>query len=148
AGIDAQNVPYKGEGPAVADLVAGQTNFATPNLAAAIAFINQGKLRALAVTSKERAPQIPGVPTVGETLPGFENYGWFGIVAPAGTPKEIVDKVYRDTAKALDSTEMRARFFVQGMSTVGNAPTDFEKDMRAERARWAQVVKQRKIAVK
>jgi tripartite-type tricarboxylate transporter receptor subunit TctC len=148
AGIDAQHVPYKGEGPAVADLVAGQTNFATPNLAAAIAFINAGKLRALAITSKERAPQIPDVPTVGETLPGFENYGWFGIVAPAGTPKQIVDKVFRDTAKALDSTEMRARFFVQGMSTVGNSPADFEKDMRAERARWAQVVKQRKISVK
>jgi tripartite-type tricarboxylate transporter receptor subunit TctC len=148
AGLDVQNVPYKGEGPAVADLVAGQTNFATPNLAAAIAFINQGKLRALAVTGRERAPQLPEVPTVGETLPGFENYGWFGLVAPAGTPKEIVDKIYRDTAKALDSSEMRARFYVQGMTTVGNAPADFERDMRAERARWAEVVKQRKISVK
>jgi tripartite-type tricarboxylate transporter receptor subunit TctC len=148
AKIDVQNVPYKGEGPAVADLVAGQTNFATPNLAAAISFINQGKLRALAITSKERAPQLPDVPTVAETLPGFENYGWFGIVAPTGTPKEIVEKVYHDTAKALDTTDMRARFFVQGMTTVGNAPADFERDMREERARWATVVKERKISVK
>jgi tripartite-type tricarboxylate transporter receptor subunit TctC len=148
AGIDVQNVPYKGEGPAVADLVAGQTNFATPNLAAAIAFVNQGKLRVLAVTGRERAPQLPDTPTVAETLPGFENYGWFGLVAPAGTPKEILDKVYRDTIKALDSTEMRARFFVQGMTPVGNSPAEFEKEMRSERQRWAQVVKQRKISVK
>jgi tripartite-type tricarboxylate transporter receptor subunit TctC len=148
AKIEVQNVPYKGEGPAVADLVGGQTTMATPNIAAAIAFINQGKLRALGVTGRERAPQLPNVPTVAETLSGFENYGWFGLVAPAGTPKEIVDKVYRDTVKALDTTEMRARFFVQGMSIVGNSPTDFERDMRAERARWATVVKERKISVK
>lgn len=148
AGIDVQNVPYKGEGPAVADLVAGQTTFATPNLAAAIAFINNGKLRALAVTSRERAPQLPNVPTVAETLPGFENYGWFGIVAPAGTPQAIIDKVHRDTVKVLDSTEMRARFFVQGMETVGNTPEEFTRAMAAERARWATVVKERKISVK
>jgi tripartite-type tricarboxylate transporter receptor subunit TctC len=148
AGIDIQNVPYKGEGPAVADLVAGQTNVATPNLAAAISFINQGKLRALAVTGRERAPQLPEVPTVGETLSGFENYGWFGIVAPAGTAKEIVEKIYRDTRTVLDTTDMRARFFVQGMTIVGNAPGEFERDMRAERALWANVVKQRRIGVK
>jgi tripartite-type tricarboxylate transporter receptor subunit TctC len=148
AKIEVQNVPYKGEGPAVQDLVGGQTTFATPNIAAAISFINGGKLRALAVTGRERAPQLPAVPTVAETLAGFENYGWFGIVAPAGTPKEIVDKVYRDTVKVLDSTEMRARFFVQGMTIVGNTPTDFARDMRAERARWATVVKERKISVK
>lgn len=148
AGIDVQNVPYKGEGPAVADLVAGQTTFATPNIAAAIAFINSGKLRALAVTSRERAPQMPNVPAVAETLPGFENYGWFGIVAPAGTPKDIVFKVYRDTAKALDSSEMRARFFVQGMETVGNTPEEFGRAMNTERARWATVVKERRISVK
>ena len=148
AKIDMQHVPYKGEGPAVADLVAGQINVATPNLAASINFITQGKLRALAVTSRERAPQLPNVPTVAEVLPGFENYGWFGIVAPAGTPQEVLDKVYRDTVKALDSAEMRGRFFVQGMTPVGNSPADFEKAMRDERARWATVVKERNISVK
>ena len=148
AKIEVQNVPYKGEGPAVTDLVAGQTTFATPNIAAAIAFINSGKLRALAVTGKERAPQLPSVPTVAETLPGFENYGWFGLVAPAGTPKDVVLKVYRDTVKALDSAEMRGRFFVQGMETVGNTPEEFTRAMTTERARWANVVKERKISVK
>ena len=145
AEIEVQNVPYKGEGPAVADLVAGQLTMATPNIAAAISFINAGKLRALAVTSRERAPQLRDVPTVAETISGFENYGWFGLVAPTGTPKEIVNKVYRDTAKALDSTEMRARFFVQGLEPVGNTPDEFGRAMATERARWAKVVRDRKI---
>ena len=118
---------------------------ATPNVAAAIAFINAGKLRALAVTSRERAPQLRDVPTVAETIAGFENYGWFGLVAPTGTPKEVIDKVYRDTAKALDSTEMRARFFVQGLEPVGNTPDEFARAMATERARWAKVVRERKI---
>ncbi len=146
--LDIQHVPYKGEGPAVADLVAGQTTMATPNLAAAINFINAGKLRPLAVTSRERAPQLPNVPTVGETLAGFENYGWFGLVAPAGTPKGVVDKVHRDSVQALDSAEMRARFFVQGMTIVANAPEEFEKAMRAERVMWAKIVAERRISVK
>jgi len=145
AGVEVQNVPYKGEGPAVADVVAGQLTMAVPNLAAAMSFINGGKLRALAVTSKERAPQLPEVPTVAELIPGFENYGWFGIVAPAGTPKEIVDRVYRDTVKALDSTEMRARFFVQGLEPVGNTPEEFARAMATERARWQKVVRERRI---
>jgi len=145
AGIEIQNVPYKGEGPAVADLVAGQLTTATPNVAAAISFINGGKLRALAVTSKERAPQLRDVPAVSEIVPGFENYGWFGLVAPTGTPKEVVDKVYRDTVKALDSTEMRARFFVQGLEPVGNTPAEFARAMATERARWAKVVRERRI---
>jgi tripartite-type tricarboxylate transporter receptor subunit TctC len=145
AGIEIQNVPYKGEGPAVADLVAGQTTTATPNIAAAISFVNGGKLRALAVTSKERAPQLRDVPAVSEIVPGFENYGWFGLVAPTGTPKEVVDKVYRDTVKALDSTEMRARFFVQGLEPVGNTPQEFARAMATERARWAKVVRERRI---
>jgi tripartite-type tricarboxylate transporter receptor subunit TctC len=148
ARIEVQNVPYKGEGPAIADLVAGQLTAATPNVAAAISFINGGKLRALAVTSRERAPQLRDVPAVAETIPGFENYGWFGLVAPAGTSKEVVDKVYRDTVKALDSTEMRARFFVQGLEPVGNSPDEFARAMATERARWAQVVRERKITAK
>ena len=145
AGIEVQNVPYKGEGPAVADLIAGQTTMATPNIAAAISFINGGKLLALAVTSKERAPQLRDVPAVSEIVPGFENYGWFGLVAPTGTPKEVVEKVYRDTVKAIDSTEMRARFFVQGLEPVGNTPAEFARAMATERARWAKVVRERRI---
>ncbi|HEY5126151.1 MAG TPA: tripartite tricarboxylate transporter substrate binding protein [Bradyrhizobium sp.] len=147
ANLNITSVPYKGEGPAMTDLVGKQINMATANLAAAIGFINQGKLRALAVTGKQRSPQLPDVPTVAETLPGFENIGWFGLMAPAGTPKAIIDKVYRDTAKFLDTSELRARLYVLGMVPVGNSPAQFAKAIREESGRWAKVVRERKIVV-
>ncbi|MEK7435989.1 MAG: tripartite tricarboxylate transporter substrate binding protein, partial [Pseudomonadota bacterium] len=90
ANLNVISIPYKGEGPAMTDLVANQINMATVNMPGAIGFINQGKLRALAVTGKERSPQLPDVPAAAETLPGFENIGWFGLMAPAGTPKEVL----------------------------------------------------------
>ena len=147
ANLDVISIPYKGEGPAMTDLVANQINMVTANIPGAIGFINQGKLRALAVTGKQRSPQMPDVPTVAETLPGFENIGWFGLMAPTGTPKEVLEKVYHDTAKILDSTEMRARFYVLGMVPVGNTPAQFAEAIREESARWAKVVRERKIVV-
>jgi len=148
ARIDAVQVPYRGEGPALVGLVGGETNFTVTNVAATIGHISGGRLRALGVTSKTEAPQLPGVPPIAKTLPGFENVGWFGIVAPAGTPKGIIDKVYRDTKAALDSTEMKARFYVQGLAPVGNSPEDFGKAMKAETRLWARIVKERRIQVK
>jgi len=147
AGINAVHVPYKGEGPALVDLVAGQIIFLTPNLSAAIGFVRQGKLHALAVTSRQRSAQVKDVPTVAETLPGFENLGWFGLMAPAGTPAAAIDKVYRDTAKALESADLRKRFEDIGMAPVGNAPADFGKAIREESGRWEKVIRQRKLQV-
>ena len=147
AGLDVRNVPYKGEGPAITDIVGGQLDFGVVNLAASISFISSGKLRALGVTSRARMQQLPDTPTIGETVTGFENAGWFGFVAPRGTPKEIIDKVHRDTAKVLQTTELKARLYAQGMSPVGDTPAAFEKYMAAERARWAKIVAARKIVV-
>ena len=147
ANLNVVSIPYKGEGPAMTDLVANQINMATVNMPGAMGFINQGKLRALAVTGKQRSPQLPDVPAAAETLPGFENIGWFGLMAPAGTPKEVIDKIYRDTAKILDTTEMRGRFYVLGMVPVGNSPAEFGAAIREESARWAKVVRERKIVV-
>ena len=147
AKINAVAVPYKGEGPALASLVGGETSFAMTNLAATISHINAGRLRALGVT-KDPAPQLPGVPPIGRTVKGFENYGWFGIVAPTGTPAAIVQKVYQDTKKALDSTELKARFFAQGLTPVGDTPEHMGKAMKAESELWARVVNERKIQVK
>ena len=125
----------------------GQIQMVTPNLSAAIAFVQQGKLRALAVTSKERSRQLPDVPSASETLPGFENLGWFGFMVPAGTPKPIIDKLYQDTVKVLQSPDMRTRFEQIGMVPVGNAPDAFAKDIKQESVRWAKIIKERKLQV-
>ena len=148
AHIEAISVPYKGEAPALAGLAGGEISFAVSNLAGAMAHIHGGRLRALGVTSKAEAPQLPGVPPIAQTLPGFENEGWFGIVAPAGTPRPIIDKIYQDTHKALDATEMKARFFAQGLKPIGNSPEDFAKAMKTETAHWAHIVRERRIQVK
>ncbi len=147
AGIDATHVPYKGEGPALTDLVAGQIQLLTPNLSAAIGFIQQGRIRALGVTSKQRAPQLPDVPAVAETLPGFENVGWFGLMAPTGTPKAVIDKVYRDTAKVLGNPDVKKRFEDIGMAGVGNTPAAFAKAIKEESQRWAKIVRERKLQI-
>ncbi|HET9350034.1 MAG TPA: tripartite tricarboxylate transporter substrate-binding protein, partial [Burkholderiales bacterium] len=132
AKIDALAVPYKGEGPGLAALVGGETSFFVGNVAASIGHINGGRLRALGVTSKTEAAQLPGVPPIAKTIPGFENTGWFGIVAPAGTPNDIVQKVYRDTKKALEASDLRGRLFVQGLAPVGNTPAEMAKEMKEE----------------
>jgi len=148
AKIDAIAVPYKGEGPGLAGLVGGETTFFVGNLAASIGHIQGGRLRALGVTSKDEAPQLPGVPPIGKTVPGFENTGWFGLVAPAGTPADVVQKIYRDTKKALEATDLRARLYVQGLAPVGNSPEEMGRAMKEETALWARVVRERNIHVK
>ncbi|HLS85269.1 MAG TPA: tripartite tricarboxylate transporter substrate binding protein [Burkholderiales bacterium] len=148
AKIDAIAVPYKGEGPGLAAHVGGETHFFLGNVAAAIGHINSGRLRALGVTSKTPAPQLPGVPAIADTVPGFENAGWFGIVAPSGTPQDIIRKVYLDTKKALEDTRMKARFYAQGLAPVGNTPDELARELKEETALWAKVVKERKISVK
>ena len=146
--INAVHVPYKGEGPALAGLIGGETNFLVTNLSAALPHISGGRLRALGVTSTTEVPQLPGVPPIAQTIPGFENSGWFGIVAPTGTPKEVIEKVYLDTKRALEASDLKARFYVQGLWPVGNRPDEMARAMREESALWAKVVKERRIEVK
>ena len=146
AGIDIVHVPYKGEAPAYTDLMGHQTQMMVGNFAAASALLGKGRLRALAVTSKQRVPALPDVPTVSESgLPGFENTGWFGLLAPAGTPPAILAKVHADMVKILATTDIKARLYVQGMTPVGNTPAEFVKAMDAESQHWAAVVKARKL---
>jgi tripartite-type tricarboxylate transporter receptor subunit TctC len=148
AKMSAIAVPYRGEGPGLAALVGEETHFFMGNLAASIGHIKGGRLRALGVTSRTEAPQLPGVPPIASTVPGFENAGWFGIVAPRGTPKEIIDKVYRDTKKALEDPGMKEKFFAQGLAPVGNSPEEMGRAMKAESELWKVVVRERKIQVK
>ena len=148
AKLDALAVPYQGEGPGLAALVGGQTHFFVGNVAASIGHIKGGRLRALGVTSRTEAPQLPGVPPIAMAVPGFENVGWFGIVAPRGTPKAVIDKVQQDTRRALGDVGMKERLFAQGLAPVGDTPEEMGRAMKAESEVWRVVVRERKIQVK
>lgn len=147
AGIELTHVPYKGESQAITDLIGGQIQLVTANLSAALAFIREGKMRALAVTSRDRNPALPDVPAAAEVLPGFENSGWFGLLAPTGTPKEVIDKIHRDTAKIVLSEEFRGKLAQLGMAPVANSPAEFSASIRTESARWERVIRERGIVV-
>ena len=146
AGVDIQHVPYKGESLGFNDLIAGQVQMMVGNFAAASALLGPNRLRALAVTSRQRVPQLPELPTAHEAgLPNFENIGWFGMFAPAGTPAAVIQKVQRDVAQVMGETEIKARLYVQGMSPVVNSTADFTRQIDQELERWAKVVSARKL---
>ena len=146
AGIDLKHVPYKGESLALTDVAGGSVEMLPGNLAAMLPFIKAGKVRALGVTGAERSPAAPDIPTVGESgLPGFVNVGWFGLLAPAGTAKDIIDKVQRDSAAILATEDTKQRLLAVGMTPVANHPAQFADAIRAESANWAKVVRERKI---
>lgn len=146
AGVDLQHVPYKGESLGYSDLMAGQVQMMVGNFAAASALLGPGRLRALAVTSKTRMPQMPDVPSAHEAgLPGFENVGWFGLLAPAGTPAAVLQKVQRDTAKVMTDADVAGRLSAQGLSPVLNSSAEFARQMDQELARWADVAASRKL---
>jgi tripartite-type tricarboxylate transporter receptor subunit TctC len=146
AGIEIQHVPYKGEALGYNDLISGQVQLMVGNFAAASALLGPNRLRALAVTSRQRMPQLPELPTAHEAgLPNFENIGWFGLFAPAGTPAAVIQKVQGDVAKVMAETEIKARLYVQGMSPVVNSSADFTRQIEQELERWAKVVAARKI---
>jgi tripartite-type tricarboxylate transporter receptor subunit TctC len=147
AGIELQHVPYKGEAPAFTDAISGQVQLVVGNFAAAAALVGPGRLRALAVTGRQRSPQLPEVPTVAESgLAGFENTGWFGLFAPAGTPAPIVAKVHRDSAAVLAETPIKARLYVLGMAPIGSSPEQLARQVNEEMKRWAVVAKNRKLS--
>ena len=146
AGIDLKHVPYKGESLALTDVAGGSVEMLPGNLAAMLPFIKAGKVKALGVTGAERSPAAPDIPTVGESgLPGFVNVGWFGLLAPAGTPKDVIDKVQRDSAAILATEDTKQRLLAVGMTPVANNPAQFADAIRAESATWAKVVRERKI---
>jgi len=147
AGLNVTHIPYKGEAPAIADLLGGQIQFVTPNLSAAIVHVRAKRLRVLGVTSPTRSKQLPDVPAVAETLPGFENLGWFGFMVPTGTPAATVAKIHKDTVAALKDPAIAKRFDDLGMVPVGNSSADFAKAIREESVRWAKVIRERKLQV-
>ena len=147
AGIAATHVPYKGEGPALTDLVSGQIDFMVGNLPAAAGFAKSGKIKALAITSSKRVAQLPDVPTVAEAaIPGFVNMGWFALAAPSGTPKAIQEKIYSATQKALESEAMRKSLEINGLTAILDTPKDqLDVQIKNETANWEKVIKARNI---
>ncbi|WPB58137.1 tripartite tricarboxylate transporter substrate binding protein [Xylophilus sp. GOD-11R] len=141
AGAKFVHVPYKGSGPAIQDVIAGQVDMMFDTTVVAGAHIQSGKLRALAVSSAKRLESMPDVPTVAETLPGFEVLSWQGIFAPAGTPKPIVDRLNAEILKILATPEMQERLKSLGMQPSTFTPAQFADFQKAEVAKWAQVVK-------
>ena len=148
AGIEVIHVPYKGGGPALAEVLAGQVNALFSIALAATPQIKAGKLRALAITSAKRSSVAPDLPTVAEAgFSGFEVVGWFGWLAPAATPRAIVTRLNAELVRALRVPEVRERLLSQSTEPVGNSPQEFAAFMRAEHEKWSRVIRAANIRV-
>ena len=141
-GLKMIHVPYKGSGQAVADLVAGYVPFMITNMITGTQQIRAGKLRAFGVTSARRSPAEPNIPTIAEQgVPGYAAVQWYGLMAPGGTPKAVIDKLYQSVAYALKDSQVQKRFAASGAVPVGNTPEEFARVMRADTEKWGKVVK-------
>ncbi len=142
AGVKIQSVPYKGSGPVSADVLGGQVPLGVVDVPSAISNVKAGKLRALAVTSKQRISAAPEVPTFEEAgVPGYEAIGWFGVVAPKETPRPIIDRLNAGIRAALADPEIRSRALAAGTEPLTNTPEEFAAMIREETKKWAEVIK-------
>lgn len=136
AGVDIQHIPYKGSSPALTDLIGGQVAVFIGNMPPTVPHIKAGKLRALAVTTRARSALMPELPTIGDTLPGYETVAWFGVLAPAGTPPDIVNKLSVEIGKIARSPEMREKLVAMGAEPVGGTPDEFKAVIDRDIAKW------------
>lgn len=143
AGVYMVHFPYRGSAPALLDMVGGQMDVMFDNLPSSLPHIRAGKLKALAVTSRVRSAALPDVPTMEEAagLKGFDATSWFGLLAPAGTPPDIVNRIQQEVAKSLNTASIKEKLVAQGAIPSGNTPAEFAKHIDAEHKKWAQVVK-------
>lgn len=141
AGIDLQHIPYKGTAPGVVDLLAGQVKVMTPNLLTALPHIKAGRLRALGVTSAKRSEALPDVPAIGESVPGYESVQWYGVLAPAGTPREIITRLHAEIVRALRHSDVRQRLAADGAEPVGSTPEEFASFIKSEIDKWARLAR-------
>jgi tripartite-type tricarboxylate transporter receptor subunit TctC len=146
AGVDLIHVPYRGSGPMLTDAIAGRVDLAIDNLPSSMGHIQGGRLRALAVTSPQRSPSLPDVPTVREAgLPGVETVAWFGIQAPARTPRPIVDRLATEIHAAVNEPGTRAKIAELGGEPVGDKPEEFQRLIDAEITRWTEVIRRANV---
>lgn len=141
-GTDMNQIPYKGSAPMVTDLLGGQVDVMFDNLPNALPHVKAGKMRALAVTSPRRLPELPDVPTVAEQgYPGFDVYVWYGLAAPKGTPRPVLDKLNAELQNALKAEDVQSTFAAQGVEVLGGSIADFERFFAAQDAKWAPVIR-------
>jgi tripartite-type tricarboxylate transporter receptor subunit TctC len=149
AGLKLVHIPYKGEAPGLTDVIAGHVPFMFSNVTASNAHVQAGKLRALAVTGLERTPAVPGVPTLSESgLPGFEVVGFFGVMAPAGTPPQLVARLNGEIAKVLARADTRERFAAQALEPGNMSAAQFADYIKAEAEKWGKLIKDAGITAK
>ncbi len=142
AHVDIAPVPYRGTTALMPDLLAGRITMSFANIANVMPLARQGKLRALAITSRQRSPLAPDLPTMAESgYPGFEAVPWFGLLAPAGTPNDVLEKLYGETVKTLATPEVRKKFDELGLEPVGNTPPEFAAVIQREIPEWAKIIK-------
>ena len=145
-GTDLLHVPYKGGGPMLIDLMGGQIQLGFDNLPSSMPHIKAGKIRPIAVTTTERWPQAPEIPTIAESgVPGYEVSAWFGLLAPAGTPKPIVDHLQKAVAEILKMPQVNAQLLELGAKPVGNTPEQFAAMIDAELQKWRKVAQSNKL---
>jgi tripartite-type tricarboxylate transporter receptor subunit TctC len=147
ARVDVSSVPYKGAGPAVNDLMAGQVDAMFATIPTLSPYVRAGRLHAIAITSEQRSAAVPGVPTMTETYPGFRAESWVGLLAPARTPREIIARLNAEVVTILALPEMKARFAELGYETVGSTPAQFDQWIRTETERWGKVIRAQKITL-
>ncbi|POR12428.1 tripartite tricarboxylate transporter substrate binding protein [Diaphorobacter sp. LR2014-1] len=142
-GTDLLHIPYKGSAPAMTDLLGGQTSVMFDNMPSAIQHVRSGKLRPIAVTTAKRSPELPDVPTIAEAgVPGYEATSWFGMFAPAGTPKPVLDKLHAALIKVLNQADVKKKIAEQGGDVVAETPEQFAAFIKAESVKWGKVVKE------
>jgi len=141
-GVKAEHIPYKGAGPAMMDLLAGQFHYTFVGLQSVQTLVRAGKLRGLAVTAPNRLAALPDLPAVAEELPGFEFVGWYGVIGPAGLPRPIVTRLHDELVKALNRPDVRERIVADGSEPVGSSPEEFRQFMLADLAKCAKLVKE------
>lgn len=146
-GVSTIHVPYKGSAPVVTDMLGGQIAISFLNIAGVIGQLKANQLRPLAVTTLKRSSVLPDLPALNELMPGFEVNSWYGMMAPAGTPKAIVQLLQRETAKALKAPDVNERLRAAGLDPVGNTPEEHAAQLRADLARWPKVAKTAKIKI-
>ena len=139
-GVELLHVPYRGSGPALTDLLAGPVQVMFDSMPSSIEHIRAGKLRALAVTSATRSEALPDVPILADTVPGYDTNGWFGVGAPKGTPRPIIERLNREINAGLADAKMKARFAELGASTIVATPAEFATYLGAETDKWAKAV--------